>query len=95
MKRKKSWVHTKFAGEWGKALEQYIHKKADPVPKNFLTAPQALLKMGLVGCSSGQRTTLLQRMVNDGALIQKQFRVIDSTGRRLSLINHYALAKKP
>lgn len=92
-KKKKSWVDAKFTGEWGKALEQYIHRKADPVPKGFLTAPEALRKMGLVGCSSGQRTSLLQRMVKDGALIQKQFRVIDGTGRRLSLVNHYCIAK--
>ena len=95
MKKKKSWTSAKFVGEWGKTLENYIHKRADIVPKHFLTGPQALRKMGLLGCASGQRTNLLRDMVADGVLIKKEFRIIDGSGRRLSNISHYALAKKP
>jgi len=94
MKSKNSWGDKKFVGEWGKALENYIHRKADVVPKGFLTAPEALKKMGLHGSSSGQRTALLGEMVEAGALIKKEFRIIDATGRRISSIAHYAIAKQ-
>ena len=94
MKSKNSWRDKKFTGEWGKALENYIHRKADKVPKEFLTGPKALEKMGLHGSASGQRTNLLKHMVEDGALIKKAFRIVDGSGRRISSIDHYALVKK-
>lgn len=94
MKPKNSWKDKKFIGEWGKTLENYIHRKADKVPKGFLTGPQALTKMGLFGSAGGQRTTLLANMVADGVLIKKSFRIVDGSGRRISAIVHYALAKK-
>ena len=94
MKSKNSWSNKKFEGEWGKALENYIHRKAEKVPKGFLTGPQALTKMGLIGDAGGQRTTLLRQMVSDGTLIKKNFRIVDGSGRRISSIVHYALAKK-
>ena len=56
---------------------------------------KALEKMGLHGSASGQRTNLLKQMVEDGALIKKAFRIVDGSGRRVSSIDHYALAKKP
>jgi len=92
-KKKKSWADKRFVGEWGKTLENYIHRRADIVPKNFLTGPQALVKMGLFGSAGGQRTTLLANMVKDGVLIKKHFRIVDGTGRRINSIVHYAIAK--
>jgi hypothetical protein len=93
MKKKKSWANKKFVGEWAKALERHIHRQADEVPKGFVTAEVALTKMGLCGAASGQRTGLLNKMVVKGALIKKHYRVIDATGRRISSIAHYAIAK--
>ena len=91
--KSKSWTSTKFVGEWGKTLENYIHRKADKVPKEFITGPMALKKMGLYGAAGGQRTTLLRRMVEDGVLIKKTFRIVDGSGRRITPIDHYAIAK--
>lgn len=93
MRSKNAWADKKFIGEWGKALENYIHRKADKVPAGFLTGPKALEKMGLYGSAGGQRTTLLANMVRDGVLIKKEFRIVDGSGRRISPIAHYALAK--
>ena len=93
MKSKGTWRDKKFTGEWGKALENYIHRKADKVPKEFLTGTEALIKMGLHGSASGQRTSLLREMVREGALIKKTFRIVDGSGRRITPIDHYAIAK--
>lgn len=93
MKKKKSWADKRFTGEWGKTLENYIHRKADKVPKGFFTGTEALAKMGLHGTVGGHRTTLLANMVRDGVLIKKHFRIVDGSGRRISLIVHYALVK--
>jgi hypothetical protein len=93
LKKGYKWSEKKFVGEWGKALENYIHRKADKVPKGFLTGPQALIKMGLHGAAGGQRTGILKQMVDDGILVRKEFRIVDGSGRRLSSIVHYALAK--
>lgn len=44
MKKKKSWADKRFTGEWGKTLENYIHRKADKVPKGFLQEQKLLKK---------------------------------------------------
>jgi len=95
MKPNNSWKDKKFVGEWGKTLQNYILRKAEKVPEGFLTGPQALIKMGLFGSAGGQRTTLLANMVADGVLIKKSFRIVDGSGRRISAIVHYKIAKKP
>jgi hypothetical protein len=88
-----SWSHKKFEGDWGKALENYIQRRSDVVPKEFFTGGQALKKMGLSDAVSGQRNSLLNQMVKAGALVKKHFRIVDASGRRISSIAHYALAK--
>lgn len=88
----KGWSKKKFKGEWAKALQNYLEKKQDEVPPGWIRSDEALRRMGYAGDAGGQRNGLLKRMVKDGILLQKQFRIFDGSGRRLSPIIHYKIA---
>ena len=92
MKTNKGWSKKKFSGEWAKALQNYLEKKQDEVPSGWVRSEEALRRMGYSGDAGGQRNGLLKKMVKDGILLQKQFRVFDGSGRRLSPILHYKIA---
>lgn len=92
MKTNKGWSKKKFTGEWAKALQNYLDKKQDEVPPGWLRSEEALRRMGYSGDAGGQRNGLLKKMVKDGILLQKQFRIFDGSGRRLSPILHYKIA---
>ena len=92
MKTNKGWSKKKFTGEWAKALQNYLEKKQDEVPPGWLRSEEALRRMGYSGDTGGQRNGLLKKMVKDGILLQKQFRIFDGSGRRLSPILHYKIA---
>jgi hypothetical protein len=51
--------------------------------------------MGLSGAVCSHRNKLLKRMHDAGFIDKKDFRVFDSTGRRISPITHYKLVKSP
>ena len=82
----------KFSGEWAKALQNYLEKKQDEVPPGWVRSEEALRKMGYSGDAGGQRNGLLKKMVKEGILLQKEFRIFDGSGRRLSSIIHYKIA---
>ena len=88
----KGWSKKKFEGEWAQTLKKYLEKQQDKVPPGWLKGDQALRKMGLMGACSGQRNRLLNRMVEDGFLEKKDFRIFDASGRRISSISHYKIA---
>jgi len=93
MKTSKGWADKKFEGKWAKALQNYLQKKADRVPPGWVRSEEALRKMGYSsGDAGGHRNGLLKKMVKEGILLQKQFRIFDGTGRRLGLILHYKIA---
>lgn len=92
LKTNKGWSKKKFTGEWAKALQNYLDKKQDEVPPGWLRSEEALRRMGYSGDAGGQRNGLLKKMVKDGILLQKQFRIFDGSGRRLSPILHYKIA---
>ena len=94
MKRKSNagWSKRKFNGEWAKALQSYLEKRQELVPPGWIRGDDALKKMGYSGDCGGQRNGLLKNMVKDGILLQKQFRIFDGSGRRLSPIIHYKIA---
>ena len=91
-KTSKGWSKRKFNGEWAKALQNYLQKKVDEVPPGWVRSEEALRKMGYSGDAGGQRNGLLKKMVKEGILVQKEFRVFDGSGRRLSPIIHYKIA---
>lgn len=88
----KGWSKKKFEGEWAQTLKKYLEKQQDKVPPGWFKGDQALRKMGLMGACSGQRNRLLNRMVEDGFLEKKDFRIFDGSGRRISSISHYKIA---
>lgn len=94
MKRKSNigWSKRKFNGEWAKALQNYLEKRQEQVPPGWIRGDEALKKMGYSGDCGGQRNGLLKNMVKEGILLQKQFRIFDGSGRRLSPIIHYKIA---
>ena len=92
MKTNKGWSKKKFTGEWAKALQNYLDKKQDEVPPGWLRSDEALRRMGYSGDAGGQRNGLLKKMVKDGILLQKEFRIFDGSGRRLSSIIHFKIA---
>ena len=91
----KGWSKKKFQGEWAKTLQKYLSKQQDEVPDGWVRGDEALQKMGLKGACSGQRNKLLNRMVEDGFLEKKDFRIFDGSGRRISAISHYKIKGKP
>ena len=88
----KGWSKRKFSGEWAKALQNYLEKKQDEVPPGWVRSEEALKRMGYSGDAGGQRNGLLKKMVKDGVLLQKEFRIFDGSGRRLSSIIHFKIA---
>ena len=92
MSKKKTWTEIGFKGEWAQTLKKYLEKQQDEVPAGWLKGDQALRKMGLMGACSGQRNKLLNRMVEDGFLEKKDFRIFDGSGRRVTAITHYKIA---
>ena len=88
----KGWSKKKFEGEWAQTLKKYLEKQQDEVPAGWLKGDEALRKMGLMGTCSGQRNKLLNRMVEDGFLEKKDFRIFDGSGRRITPITHYKIA---
>lgn len=88
----KGWSKKKFEGEWAQTLKKYLEKQQDEVPVGWLKGDEALRKMGLMGACSGQRNKLLNRMVEEGFLEKKDFRIFDGSGRRISAITHYKIA---
>ena len=94
-KTSNGWSKRKFSGEWAKALQNYLEKKQDEVPPGWVRSEEALKRMGYSGDAGGQRNGLLKKMVKEGILLQKEFRVFDGSGRRISAIVHYKIAKKP
>ncbi|NBO26164.1 MAG: hypothetical protein EBU96_05110 [Actinobacteria bacterium] len=94
----RGWARKKFEGEWAQTLQKFLSKQQEIVPDGWLRSDEALRRMGLMGCASGQRNKLLNRMTEDGFLEKKDFRIFDGSGRRISAITHYRLAnnqKKP
>lgn len=91
--KRKQWTEIGFKGEWAETLKKFLSKQQDVVPPGWITGENALKKMGLMGHCSGQRNKLLQRMVEDGFLEKTIYRVFDGTGRRVTPISHYKLAK--
>ncbi len=91
-KKSKGWSKRKFTGEWAKALQAYLQKKVEEVPPGWVRSEEALKKMGYAADAGGQRNGLLKKMVKEGILLQKEFRVFDGSGRRLSPILHYKIA---
>lgn len=87
------WSKKKFSGEWAKTLKKYLIKQQEQVPPGWFKGDVALRKMGLMGACSGQRNKLLNRMTDDGFLEKKDFRIFDGSGRRISPISHYKIAK--
>jgi hypothetical protein len=87
------WSKKKFTGEWAKTLQKYMAKQQEEVPTGWFKGDDALRKMGLMGACSGQRNKLLNRMVEEGFLEKKDFRIFDGSGRRISPISHYKIAK--
>lgn len=92
--KKTSWSKMGFKGEWADTLQRFLSKQQEEVPPGWITGEKALKKMGLMGHCSGQRNKLLQRMVEDGFLERKIFRVFDGSGRRVTPIAHYKLSKQ-
>ena len=88
------WSKKKFVGEWAKTLQTFLKNEQDIVPKEWLRPEETLRRMGFQPCNSGQRSTLLKKMVDKKFLEQKTFRILDSTNRRLSPLIHYKLNKK-
>ena len=91
-KTSRGWSKRKFSGEWAKALQNYLEKKQDEVPPGWVRSEEALKRMGYSGDAGGQRNGLLKKMVKDGVLLQKEFRIFDGSGRRLSSIIHFKIA---
>jgi hypothetical protein len=91
-KNSKGWSKKKFNGEWAQTLKKYLEKQQEEVPEGWLKGDAALRKMGLMGACCGQRNKLLNRMAEDGFLLKKDFRIFDSSGRRISAITHYKIA---
>ena len=85
------WSNKKFVGEWAKTLQKFLKNEQDNVPKEWVRPEETLRRMGFQPCNSGQRSTLLKKMVEKKFLEQKTFRILDSTGRRLSPLIHYKL----
>ena len=93
--KKKKWTEIGFKGEWAQTLHKFLSKQQDDLPPGWLTADNALKKMGLSGRVCSHRNKLLKRMHDAGFIDKKDFRVFDSTGRRISPITHYKLIKSP
>jgi len=91
--KRKQWTEIGFKGEWAETLKKFLSKQQDVVPPGWITGEKALKKMGLMGHCSGQRNKLLQRMVEDGFLDKRIYRVFDGSGRRVTQIAHYKLIK--
>jgi hypothetical protein len=91
--KRKQWTEIGFKGEWAETLQKFLSKQQDEVPPGWITGENALKKMRLLGHCSGQRTKLLQRMTEEGFLEKKIYRVFDGSGRRVTPIAHYKLAK--
>lgn len=93
--KKKSWPKIGFKGEWAQTLHKFLSKQQDVLPPGWLTADSALKKMGLSGAVCSQRNKLLKRICDAGFIEKKDFRIFDSTGRRITPITHYKLVKTP
>jgi hypothetical protein len=91
--RSRKW-NKPIRGEWASALESYISMQAEAVPPGWKRVTETLQAMGLKSIGSGSRSKMLLEMVQKGILDRKQFRVADSSGRRLMPIDHYRLIKK-
>ena len=81
-------------GEWASALESYISMQAEVVPPGWKRVTETLQAMGLKSIGSGSRSKMLLEMIQKGILERKQFRVADSSGRRIMPIDHYRLITK-
>jgi hypothetical protein len=81
-------------GEWASALESYISMQAEVVPPGWKRVTETLQAMGLKSIGSGSRSKMLLEMIQKGILERKQFRVADSSGRRIMPIDHYRLVSK-
>jgi len=92
-KTNKGWSKRPFNGEWAETLKKFLERKQDKVPEGWLRSDDCLQKMGFVGACSGQRNKLLNRMVEEGFVLKKNFRIFDGSGRRISAITHYKLKK--
>lgn len=89
----KGWNKIGFNGEWAQVLKKYLEKQQDIVPKGWLRADQAIKAMGYRCKHTGGSTNkLINAMVRDGALLKKDFRIFDGSGRRISAITHYKIA---
>ena len=93
--KNKQWTKIGFKGEWAQTLHKFLSKQQDDLPPGWFTADNALKKMGLTGRACSHRNKLLKRMHDAGFIDKKDFRVFDSTGRRISPITHYKLVKSP
>jgi hypothetical protein len=93
--KNKSWAKIGFKGEWAQTLHKFLSKQQDVLPPGWLTADSALKKMGLSGAVCSQRNKLLKRICDAGFIEKKDFRIFDSTGRRITPITHYKLVKSP
>ena len=91
--RDRKW-NKPIRGEWASALESYISMQAEVVPPGWKRVTETLQAMGLKSIGSGSRSKMLLEMVQKGILDRKQFRVADSSGRRLMPIDHYRLISK-
>ena len=91
----RSWTKIGFEGEWAQTLKKYLSKQQDEVPKGWLRSDDALKQMGY-RCKhiGGAGNKLLNSMVRDGVLDKKNFRIFDGSGRRVTAITHYKIAKK-
>jgi hypothetical protein len=93
LKTSKGWSKKKRTGEWAETLQNFLSKKQDVVPPGWLRSDDALHKMGLSGSCSGQRNKLLNSMHREGFLEKKDFKIFDNSGRRVTAITHYKIAK--
>jgi len=87
----KKWSEKKFVGEWAKTLQTFLKNEQEPVPEGWYRPECVLGKMGFMSVNSGQRVAMLGKMVQKGYLEKRYFRVLDSSGRRLSHLLHYRL----
>ena len=93
--KNKKWTEIGFKGEWAQTLHKFLSKQQDHVPPGWLTTDSALKKMGLSGAACSHRNKLLKRICDAGLMEKKDFRIFDSSGRRISPITHYKLVKSP
>ena len=90
----RGWNKIGFKGEWAKTLKKYLTRQQEEVPEGWVRAETAIKLMGYrTNHSGGSTNKLLNAMVKDGVLLKKDFRIFDASGRRISLIVHYKIAK--